>query len=101
MATPKLEPTAASTPITPAPATVVSPTLESGQGEEFVPPNGLPTTGEDFVPPNMLPVTGEDTLIPTRLPNTGLGFILPMGGFGLAVLAFVIRYLRSSGRNRD
>jgi uncharacterized repeat protein (TIGR01451 family) len=95
-ATPELQPTAVIT-TTPTPAASPEPTDESG--EEFVPPDGLPTTGDDFVPPGFLPITGEDAfaegLIPDRLPNTGLGFILPLSGVILAILAGLTHYLRS------
>ncbi|MBN1221572.1 MAG: DUF11 domain-containing protein [Anaerolineae bacterium] len=103
-ATPELEPTSVTTTTMPA----LTPTVESEGSEEFVPPDGLPTTGDDapgadnFVPPSFLPTTGEDVLqIPATLPNTGLGFILPIGGVGLAMLAFAVHHLRSSYRNRE
>jgi uncharacterized repeat protein (TIGR01451 family) len=103
LATPELEPTiVATTTTTPSPTVSPTPTVESEDGEAFVPPDGLPKTGDDFVPPDLLPVTGEDALqIPNTLPDTGLGVILPFSGFGLAVLAFLVHYLRSGYRDRE
>lgn len=107
-----LPPAAGATPITtpePALTTIPTPatplptsTVESEGGEEFVPPDGLPTTGDDFVPPGFLPITGKDAQqIPNTLPHTGLGFIIPVGGLGLAILAFLVHHLRTSNRNRQ
>lgn len=99
---PTLEPTTAMTP-SPTIAPIPSPTVEAEEGEDFVPPDGLPTTGDDFLPPPaLLPVTGENTAqIPDRLPATGLGLILPLSGLGLAGLAFVFHRLRLSPRDRQ
>jgi uncharacterized repeat protein (TIGR01451 family) len=94
-ATPEIEPTAAIT--TPTPAASPMPTDESEAGEQFVPPDGLPTTGDDFVPPSFLPITGQD-LLPDTLPNTGLGLILPLSGIGLALLAGAAHFLRARHR---
>jgi hypothetical protein len=83
------------TTITPTPAPSPVPTDESESGEEFVPPGGLPTTGDDFVPPDALPVTGEESRqISNTLPNTGGGFIWPVAGVGLALLAILAYGLR-------
>lgn len=52
-------------------------TDEAEGGEDFVPPNGLPTTGDSFVPPPMLPVTGQDSMeFSARVSNTGIGWVL-------------------------
>ncbi|MBN1992468.1 MAG: DUF11 domain-containing protein [Anaerolineae bacterium] len=92
--TPKIEPTPVSLEATSTPTPLASPP-EGESSEEFVPPNGLPTTGEEFVPPGFLPVTGDTAEIPNSLPNTGLGLILPLSGLGLAGLAFLVHRLRS------
>jgi hypothetical protein len=88
--TPEPEPTFA-----PTSEASPEPTEESESGEEFVPPGGLPSTGQEFVPPGLLPVTGQDIL-----PDTGVGFLLPLGGFGLVALAIVGHYLRSWLRHK-
>jgi uncharacterized repeat protein (TIGR01451 family) len=89
-ATPASEPAA-----TPTSQVLPESTAESESGEEFVPPGGLPTTGNDFIPPGFLPVTGENVL-----PDTGAGFLWPLSGFGLMVLAIVGHYLRSRIRHK-
>jgi uncharacterized repeat protein (TIGR01451 family) len=103
LTTPELEPTiVTTTTTTPSPVVSPTPTVEGENGEAFVPPDGLPKTGDDFVPPGFLPVTGEDTLqIPNTLPDTGIGAILPLSGFGLAVLVFLVHYLRLGYRDRE
>ncbi len=110
-ATPTSEPAASATPsptvalIIPPPTVIVTATAidETEGSEDFVPPNGLPTTGDEFVPPPLLlPVTGQDALqIPNQLPNTGFSSVLPVSGLGLAGLAFVLHRLRISRRNKE
>lgn len=80
---------------TPTPAASPEPTEESESTEEFVPPGDLPTTGDNFVPPGFLPTTGI-----TILPGTGAGFLWPVGGFGLVVLAIVGHYFWFRFRRR-
>jgi len=89
-ATPEPEPTVA-----PTTEVLPEPTEESESGEEFVPPGEMPTTGDDFIPPGFLPTTGETTLT-----NTDARFLLPLGMFGLVVLAIVGHYLRSWVRHK-
>lgn len=87
--TPSVEPSQAITATTTISLTA---TNEAEDGEDFVPPNDLPTTGEDFVPPpDLLPVTGQiPAQIPTQLSNTGLNPLLPLSGLGIAGLIFII-----------
>lgn len=96
-------PAASATPApTAKPEATAVPTTPEIQGEEFVPPSGLPTTGEDFVPPpGMLPETGYDFLaMPDTLPQTGMGDWLPLLGFGLGGVAYTLHFLRNYWRNR-
>ncbi len=73
-------------------AATPAPTTEPA-GEEFVPPDDLPTSGQDQLPPPLLPTTGYAVL-----PDTGLGLVLPLSGVGLAGLAFLVHHLRRSDR---
>jgi uncharacterized repeat protein (TIGR01451 family) len=83
---------------------------EADDGEDFVPPNGLPKTGDNFVPDNfmpppiMLPVTGQETaIIPDQLSNIGFtefSWVLTFVSLALAGLVIVALRLRGSRRNK-
>jgi uncharacterized repeat protein (TIGR01451 family)/LPXTG-motif cell wall-anchored protein len=91
------EPSAIATPAAITGTAAVSPTVTASEEENFVPPDNMPTTGDSFLPPPaLLPTTGEDTLqLSATLPETGFNPVwLPLGGFGLAGLAFICHRLR-------
>lgn len=75
-------------------------TEEAEGGEDFVPPNGLPSTGDSFVPPPMLPVTGQDSMeTSVQISNVSLSWVLlPLSMFVAAGAVFVWRRRRKSGQ---
>jgi hypothetical protein len=103
VASPTATPVATTTqtaPITETATPAPEPTEEAADmGEEFVPPNNMPTTGDVFEdeflpPPSLLPETGADYSLPQTLPDTGVGLLLPLLGVGFGGLAFTLHHLR-------
>lgn len=91
------EPDTVATPAAITETAPVSPTVTASEEENFVPPDNMPTTGDSFLPPpGLLPTTGQDTLqLSATLPETGFNPVwLPLGGFGLAGIAFICHRLR-------
>lgn len=86
----------------PTPTPEPEATAAADEGENFVPPGGLPKTGDDFMPPpGLLPETGQnDMQIPVYLPETGVSPFVPLSGLVLGGIALAFRAIRAVYRRR-